>query len=203
MGSIAIIDYGTGNLRSIQKALEYLGFSVEITGDRKTIAGSDGIILPGVGAFPPAMEKLVSSGIDKTIYESVKLNKPILGICLGMQLLFETGYEVKKCEGLGLLKGSVKKIKGNLKVPHMGWNKLNIDKGSPLFKDIEEGSYVYFVHSFYAEPEERRNLIASTYYGSSLTAAVCEGNIFGVQFHPEKSGKIGLGILKNFGEMIV
>jgi imidazole glycerol-phosphate synthase subunit HisH len=203
MGSIAIIDYGIGNLRSIQKALEYLGFSAEITGDRKTITVSDGIILPGVGAFPTAMEKLVSSGIDKTIYESVKLDKPILGICLGMQLLFQTGYEVKKCEGLGLLKGSVKKIKGNLKVPHMGWNKLNIDKGSPLFKDIEEGSYVYFVHSFYAELKERRNLIASTYYGSSLTAAVCEGKIFGVQFHPEKSGEIGLTMLKNFGEMIV
>lgn len=203
MGSIAIIDYGIGNLRSIQKALEYLGFSADITGDRKTIAGSDGIILPGVGAFPTAMEKLVSSGIDKTLYESVKLGKPILGICLGMQLLFETGYEVKKCEGLGLLKGSVKKIKVRLKVPHMGWNKLNIDKGSPLFKDIEEGSYVYFVHSFYAELEERRNLIASTYYGSSLTAAVCEGKIFGVQFHPEKSGEIGLTMLKNFGEMIV
>lgn len=203
MKSIAIVDYGAGNLRSIQKAFEYLGFNAEITSDAKKVVESDGIILPGVGAFHIAMERLISLGMDKAIHEAVNLNKPLLGICLGMQLLFEKGYEVKECSGLGLMKGSVKKIEGDLKIPHMGWNKLNIDKNCSLLKGIEEGSYVYFVHSFYADLEDNTNLNASTYYGSCLPAMVSSGNTFGVQFHPEKSGKTGLAMLKNFGELIV
>jgi imidazole glycerol-phosphate synthase subunit HisH len=199
---ISIIDYGVGNLRSVQKALEALGFEVKITSDPQEVLQSSGIILPGVGAFPDAMDNLKSRGLDLVLKKAAEINKPILGICLGMQLLFDKGYEVKECDGLGLIKGSIQKLRGSVKIPHMGWNDLNIDNKCSILEGIEEGTFVYFVHSFYAEVEEDENLNASTMYGEKVPAIVSRGSVYGIQFHPEKSGDVGLKILKNFGELI-
>ena len=200
MGYTAIVDYGVGNLMSVSNAMHYLGFETKITSDAKELELADSILLPGVGAFPDAADKLRGPGLDQVqIAESQK--KPILGICLGMQLLLERGEDVRPCEGLGFVKGSVRKINTALKLPHIGWNELHFQNDSPLFRGIDEGAYVYFVHSFCAVAEDESQVIARTDYGASVVAAVQSGNVFGTQFHPEKSGEIGLAMLKNFGEM--
>ena len=199
---IAIVDYGIGNLRSVQKALEYIGLEGTITSDKESILSSDGIILPGVGAFPDAMDNLKAQGLDLILNEAKEANKPILGICLGMQLLFDESDEIRICKGLGFIPGKIKKLYGGVKIPHMGWNSLDMVNENPILKGIKEGDYMYFVHSFYAEMGFNEDLIAECSYGIQVPAVVARGNVYGTQFHPEKSGDIGIQILKNFGELI-
>lgn len=199
---IAIVDYGMGNLRSVENALDFLGIESIITSDKETILNSDGIILPGVGAFPDAIDNIKEVGLDKVLKEAVNKGKPLLGICLGMQLLFEESDEVKLSKGLGFLKGRIEKLNIDLKVPHMGWNSLNMEKKSPILNGIKKGSHVYFVHSYYAVTGEEGILNAYADYGVKVPGVVSKGNVYGIQFHPEKSGEIGLRMLKNFGEMI-
>lgn len=198
---ISIIDYGAGNLLSVKKALDFLNIPSVVTSKKEDIKKSSAIILPGVGAFPDAMESLHKSGLVETIKEQARL-KPFLGICLGMQLLFQKSFEFKECEGLGLIDGEVEKIVAEgLKIPHMGWNDLKIQNNCPLLGGINEGDYVYFVHSFKAQTDDK-NINAYTIYGEKIPALVSNGNIYGAQFHPEKSSEVGLKILKNFGELI-
>ena len=201
---IAIINYGVGNLFSLSSSLKAIGYDTVITGDAKTIKKADKLILPGVGAFEDAIKKLRDSGLDKIIYEEVSLGKPLIGICLGMQMLFERSFEYGVHQGLGLIKGEVipmeNTIPKDLKIPHIGWNYLKIKKSNPLLKYISDGDFVYFVHSFYADGCDDA-VIATTEYGKEMTAAVAKDNIYGCQFHPEKSGDIGLKILKAFCEM--
>ena len=201
---IAIIDYGVGNLFSLSSSFKAIGAETVITGDAETIKKADKLILPGVGAFGDAVNKLRHTGLDKIIIEEAKNGKPIMGICLGMQMLFQKSYEYGEYEGLGLIEGEVvpmeHKIPENLKIPHIGWNALIFKKDNPLFKYINNGDCVYFVHSYYAEGCES-SLLATAEYGKELTAAVARDNIYGCQFHPEKSGKVGLNILKAFCEM--
>lgn len=201
---LAIIDYGVGNLFSLVSSLKAIGVDAVITSDTAKILNADRLILPGVGAFGDASKKLAESGLGATVKEAVKKGTPLMGICLGMQLLFEKSFEYGEHEGLGLLKGKVigmeNTIPENLKIPHIGWNSLKFTSTSPIFKYINEGDCVYFVHSFYAVDCED-SLIATTDYGKELTAAVQKGNIYGCQFHPEKSGSVGLKILKAFSEV--
>lgn len=201
---LAIIDYGVGNLFSLVSSLKAIGVDAVITSDTAEILNADRLILPGVGAFGDASKKLAESGLGATVKEAVKKGTPLMGICLGMQLLFEKSFEYGEHEGLGLLKGKVigmeNTISENLKIPHIGWNSLKFTSTSPIFKYINEGDCVYFVHSFYAVDCED-SLIAATDYGKELTAAVQKGNIYGCQFHPEKSGSVGLKILKAFSEV--
>ncbi|MBV4429851.1 imidazole glycerol phosphate synthase subunit HisH [Clostridium tyrobutyricum] len=199
---ISIVDYGMGNLRSVQKALEFIGAEAEITGDKNKILNSRGIILPGVGAFPDAMDNIKKLGIDTVLNEAVNEGTPLMGICLGMQLLFDESEEVRNTKGLGLLKGKIKKFNVDLKIPHMGWNNLIIDSDCEILKDVKEGSYVYFVHSYYAKVQEEEVLKAHSFYGINTPAVVSKGNVFGLQFHPEKSGEPGMQMLKNFWELI-
>ena len=198
---IAIVDYGVGNLFSLSSSLKAVGADAVVTGDRELIKKADRLILPGVGAFGDAMEKLKADGLDALIKEETANGKPLLGICLGMQLLFEKSYEFGKHSGLGLIKGEVVPMAGripqSLKIPHIGWNALELKGNCPIFRDIENGDFVYFVHSFFADGFEE-SLTASTEYGIKITAAAANGNIFGCQFHPEKSGKTGLKILRTF-----
>lgn len=199
---IAIIDYGVGNLFSVEKALAALGADAKITSDARTIAAADKIVLPGVGAFGDCMENLTATGLIPTIKDFVKTGKPMLGICVGLQILFEGSEESIGVAGLGLLKGKVRRIQApGLKVPHMGWNSLTIQsprQSLDLFQGLSEKPYVYFVHSYHAVPQDSSIVTATTEYGSELTAAVAKGNIQATQFHPEKSGDVGLAILKNF-----
>lgn len=201
---IAIVDYGVGNLFSLKCSLQAIGGEVTVTGDAQTLKNADKLILPGVGAFEDAAKKLRDTGLDTVIKEEAARGKPILGICLGMQLLFEKSYEYGEHPGLGLIPGSVVPMEGflpeNLKIPHIGWNALRMKKSSPLFRYIGEGDCVYFVHSYFAAPCEDF-VIADTEYGQWLTAAVQRENVFGCQFHPEKSGTVGLNILRAFAEM--
>lgn len=202
---ITVIDYGVGNLFSLKSSFAYLNEEIIITSNKEEILKADKLILPGVGAFRDAIKKLKESGLDKIIIEQAKKGVKILGICLGMQLLFDKSYEYGEYEGLGLIKGQIKPIKEfvseDLKVPHMGWNRLNlVDKNNSLFKYINDGDYVYFVHSYFAT-DCNKNVIASTDYGTKITASVSDANVFGCQFHPEKSGEVGLKILKAFCEM--
>ena len=202
---IAIINYGVGNLFSLSGSLKRLGIESVVTADENVIRNADRIILPGVGAFGDAAEKLRKSGLDKVIIEEAKKGKPLMGICLGMQMLFEKSYEYGEHEGLGLIPGNVKPMKplldGKLKVPHIGWNSLQIkDKKDPLLKYIEEGDYVYYVHSFYATDCDAWTSSTSE-YGITVTGSVRNGNVWGTQFHPEKSGEKGLLILKAFSEI--
>ena len=201
---IAIIDYGVGNLFSLKSSFARVGAETVVTSDPKVIAEAEKIILPGVGAFGDAIEKLRQSGLDKVVLEEVKKGKKLMGICLGMQLLFERGLEYGTHEGLGLLKGSVIPMKGEipegLMIPHIGWNALIMkNEAHPLFKYIKNGDCVYFVHSFFADGC-CDSLIATAEYGRELTAAVAKGNVAGMQFHPEKSGDVGINILKAFCE---
>ncbi|MCY6356266.1 imidazole glycerol phosphate synthase subunit HisH [Clostridium sp. ZS2-4] len=199
---IAIVDYGMGNLKSVENALDFLEIQSIITSDKETILNSDGIILPGVGAFPDAIDNIKEAELDKVLKDAVNKGKPLLGICLGMQLLFEESDEVKLSKGLGFLKGRIEKLNIDLKVPHMGWNSLNIEKESPILNGIKKGSHVYFVHSYYAVTGEDGILNAYADYGVKVPGVVSKGNVYGIQFHPEKSGEVGLRMLKNFGEMI-
>ena len=201
---LAIIDYGVGNLFSLQCSLKKIGVDAVVTKDIKEIKNADRIILPGVGAFGDASKKLYESGLVDVITEEAKSGKPFLGICLGMQLLFEKGYEYGEHDGLGFIKGNVVSLEGKipaqLNIPHMGWNGLDFKKESPLFKYINDGDFVYFVHSYYATDCDEDTL-ATSEYGIPVTACVGKGNIFGCQFHPEKSGETGLKILKAFCEI--
>jgi glutamine amidotransferase len=190
-----------GNIHSVNKALQLLGAQTKITNDPKEIRSADKAVLPGVGSFDDAMAELKKQGLVAEINEFVKNGKPLLGICLGVQLFFEESEEAKKEKGLGLLKGKVKRFehKAGLKVPHMGWNQIKASVGrSPLFKDIKDGSFVYFAHSYYPVPKEQAVIAATCDYGNEFTAAVSRDNLYGVQFHPEKSQKVGLKILENF-----
>lgn len=194
---IAIIDYGMGNLHSVSKAIERLGYDYVISHDHDVIMAADGAILPGVGAFGDAMDNLRATGMDAVTKEFAASGKPLLGICLGMQLLFEQGEEHGTHEGLALLGGKVIRFQGDFKVPHMGWNKLQFKQTSPLFADLEEG-HVYFVHSYHAKPTYTEQLLATTDYYGDVTAIVGRGNVIGMQFHPEKSGELGTKLLRNF-----
>jgi imidazole glycerol-phosphate synthase subunit HisH len=198
MSMISIIDYGMGNLRSVQKALELIGVETVITDDVNIINNSKGMILPGVGAFPDAMQNLTNKGLKEVILKNVEQKKPLLGICLGMQLLFEEGEEVKKCSGLGIMNGCIKRLKDNVKIPHMGWNNIEIIQENELLEGIENKDYMYFVHSYYADIVDRKILKSTTKYGQEVPAVVSLENVYGVQFHPEKSGTCGLKILENF-----
>lgn len=200
MGYCAIVDYGVGNLMSVANALGYVGVSHKVTGEARELELADAILLPGVGAFPDAADKLRSLGLDKVIC-SQRDRKPILGICLGMQLLFDRGEEVRPSQGLGFIGGTVSRMETGLKLPHIGWNSLRFPNPSPLFKGIEEGCYVYFVHSYAGRATREEQVIATADYGADFVAAVQSGSVFGTQFHPEKSGDVGLAMLKNFGEM--
>lgn len=202
---IAIADYGVGNLFSLKSSFEYIGKKTIVTSDKGQIKSADRIILPGVGAFGDAAEKLSESGLGELIIEEAQKGKPIMGICLGMQLLFDKSYEYGEHKGLGLIKGEIRPIAEvvprKYKIPHIGWNKLHFTKEkSRLFRYINEGDYVYFVHSYYGTGC-KDSLLATTEYGAELTAAVGKKNVFGCQFHPEKSGDTGLKILKAFTEI--
>lgn len=197
---IAMIDYDAGNLRSVEKALESLGEKPVITRDQETILGADKVILPGVGSFGDAMGSLRRYGLVDVIRDTVAKGTPFLGICLGLQLLFESSEESEGVEGLKILPGRILKIPDcpGLKIPHMGWNSLDIKPGTRLFKGIDSGAYVYFVHSYYLKAERDSDVAASTQYSTHIHAAVERDNVFACQFHPEKSSRVGLAILKNF-----
>ncbi len=201
---IAIVDYGVGNLFSLQSSFAAIGADVVVTADPARLRSADKIILPGVGAFEDAAKKLRESGLSQLLKELAAAGKPLLGICLGMQLLFEKSYEYGEHEGLGLISGAVKSIAGviptDYKIPHIGWNALHLKGQNPLFSRIQEGDCVYFVHSFYAADCDS-SVIATAEYGAELTAAVAKDNVYGCQFHPEKSGSVGLAILKAFAEL--
>lgn len=200
---IAIIDYDAGNLKSVEKALLRLGEEVVVSKERETILGADKVILPGVGSFGDAMGKLREFGLDKVIYEVVEKGTPFLGICLGLQLLFERSDEAPGVEGLGILKGKILRIPDceGLKIPHMGWNSLELENSGRLFEGLPQNSYVYFVHSYYLKAEEEEIVKASTWYSTKIHASVEKDNVFACQFHPEKSSDTGLQILKNFAEI--
>jgi glutamine amidotransferase len=195
---ITIIDYGMGNLRSVQKAIESTGAQAVITDDPLKVKSADKVILPGVGAMAPAIEKLKAIKMVPAIKEFISSGKPFLGICLGLQLLFEESDEGGKVKGLGILKGRVARFDGKVKVPHMGWNEIRTVTDNPLFTGTGEIPYVYFCHSYYVKPSDQTVTAATTPYGIDFASAVHSGNIWGVQFHPEKSQDIGLKILKNF-----
>ncbi|HCR74266.1 MAG TPA: imidazole glycerol phosphate synthase subunit HisH [Ruminococcus sp.] len=199
---IAIIDYGAGNIFSVKNALDYLKLESVLTSDKKEIENADAIILPGVGAFPSAMKMLDKSGLTDTLKAEAE-KKPFLGICLGMQMLFSKSYEFEECDGLGFIEGKVDKIDApDLIIPHMGWNKLEILNECPLLEGLPEDSYVYFVHSYQAYCDDK-NISAYCEYGGKVPALVYNGkNVYGAQFHPEKSGETGLQILRNFGKLI-
>ena len=200
---IVIIDYDAGNLNSVYKALVLLGSEVTVSRDKDTIMKADKVILPGVGSFGDAMGKLREYDLVDTIKEFVATGKPFLGICLGLQLLFEESEESEGVEGLSILKGKIVKIppKEGLKIPHMGWNSLEIKPGTRLFEGIVNGSYVYFVHSYYLKAEDENVVAATTDYSTYIHAAVESGNVFACQFHPEKSSAVGLKILENFAKL--
>ncbi|MDO4460250.1 MAG: imidazole glycerol phosphate synthase subunit HisH [Clostridia bacterium] len=196
---ICIIDYGAGNIESVRKALEYIGAECVVSSDANVLMNSDAAILPGVGSFGDAMENLRARNLEKPISEFVKSGKPFLGICLGLQILFESSEESPGVRGLSLLKGKIVRIPDGegLKIPHMGWNSLNIEKQGGLFKDIPDNPYVYFVHSYYLRAEE--DIVTSTAeYGITIHASVAKENLWACQFHPEKSGELGIELLKNF-----
>ena len=201
---IAIIDYGIGNLRSVQKGFERAGHEAVVTSDAKTILSASKVVLPGVGAFPDCMRNLREYGLIDAVQQSIRSGKPFLGICLGVQLLFTESEEFGISKGLDIIKGRVVRFKGpafdTLKVPHMGWNSLSIKRRPPALQDLPDGSYVYFVHSFHVVPEDRNVIATTTDYGMEFVSSIWKDNIFATQFHPEKSQTLGLSILKRFGE---
>ena len=197
---VAIIDYDAGNIKSVEKAIQFLGKEAVITRNPEEILSATHVILPGVGAFGDAMEKLHKYGLVSVIHEVIKRNIPFIGICLGLQLLFERSEETPGVEGLGILKGEIKRIpdKEDLKIPHIGWNSLKYPNIGRLYEGIPEDSYVYFVHSYYLDAEDKDIVMATTEYGTKIHASVEKGNVFACQFHPEKSSSVGLKILENF-----
>ena len=197
---IAVIDYGAGNLKSVTKALDHLGYANTIVSRPEELETADGMILPGVGAFPMCMAALRKSGMDQAILQQAG-KKPLLGICLGMQMLLDSSTEMGGDQGLGLIPGTVEKIETKLKLPHIGWNSLNIVNPNPLTAGLSDGDYVYFVHSFCAKVKNSEDLALTTDYGTTVTVMIARGNVFGCQFHPEKSGPVGMTILRNFGEL--
>ena len=202
---IAIIDYGAGNIQSVYKALKFIGADCKVTSDKDEILNADGAILPGVGSFGDAMDTMTKRGIKDTIIEYTKSGKPFLGICLGLQLLFPESEETPGVKGLDIFKGTITKIPNQnrtLKITHMGWNNISIKQKNGIFKGIEGEPYVYFVHSFYLKAQDKDIVAATTQYGVEIDAAVQKGNIIATQFHPEKSGEVGLKMLKNFVEMV-
>jgi glutamine amidotransferase len=199
---IAIVDYGVGNLRSVQKGLERVGAAAIVTSDPAELDAGQGVILPGVGAFGDAMANLRERALLAPVLRQVEAGKPLLGICLGMQLLFEESEEMGRHRGLGLLRGRVVRFpEGDLKVPHIGWNQLHAPRGAVL-AGIREGAYAYFVHSYYALPEHSRDVLATTDYGIEFASVVGQGRIWGAQFHPEKSQEVGLQLLQNFSQLV-
>jgi glutamine amidotransferase len=211
---IAIIDYGMGNLRSVEKGFLKVGVDVTVTNKPDVVSNAEAVVLPGVGAFKDCMRELTSLELTGAVVDAIKKGKPYLGICLGLQVLFSESEEFGRCKGLDILRGSVVKFDfeerklrtpnsqlSTLKVPHMGWNELNIQKENPLFKGIPDKSYFYFVHSFYVVPDDKAIVATTTDYGIEFTSSIWKGNIFAVQFHPEKSQTFGLQMLKNFGEI--
>ncbi|WP_368233950.1 imidazole glycerol phosphate synthase subunit HisH [Anaerotruncus rubiinfantis] len=197
---IAIIDYGAGNLFSVKNVLDFIGAESCITAKAEELAKADGLILPGVGAFPDAMKRLTATGLVPVIREQAQ-KKPLLGICLGMQMLFEKGHEFETCDGLGLIPGDVRLIEAaGLKIPHMGWNDLTVLNPCELVADVKEGDYVYFVHSYRADTADE-NISCYTVYGEHIPALVHRGMVYGAQFHPEKSGAVGIQMLRNFARL--
>ena len=201
---IAIIDYGMGNLRSVNKGFEKMGYNSIVTRSKREIKKAKGVVLPGVGSFKDCMNNLMKLKLIDTVYEIIDYNKPFLGICLGLQILFTESEEFGRAKGLDIIKGKVVRFPENsgLKIPHMGWNSINIRKNSPILEGIEDGSYFYFVHSYYGIPEKEKDVILSTTeYGVEFASSIVRDNIFAFQFHPEKSQGLGLRILKNFGDL--
>jgi glutamine amidotransferase len=198
---IAIVDYGMGNLRSVQKAFEKIGATARVVPFPRDIENARGIVLPGVGAFGQAMDNLRAIGWIDPLRDACARGVPFIGICLGMQLLFESSEEMGQHEGLGILRGEVKRFSGELKVPQMGWNQIHIQRSSPLLRDVAEGSYAFFVHSYYCAPRDSDIILATTEYGIEFASMVGRGNVFGAQFHPEKSQSVGLKMLENFAAM--
>ncbi len=200
---ITIIDYGAGNLESVEKAFAFLGYETRVTANEEEILSSDKIVLPGVGAFGDAMGMLTAAGLDETVRKAVKKGIPLLGICLGLQMLFESSEEGKPVPGLGIFKGKIRHFENcpGFKIPQIGWNSIDIKPGSRLFKGVPNNSHVYFVHSYYLEAEDESIVAAKCDYIHPFHAAIESGNVFACQFHPEKSGKVGLSILKNFAEL--
>lgn len=203
MEMIAIVDYGVGNLRSVQKGLEKVGFNSIITSDPDTVLTASGVILPGVGAFRDAMARLEETGLAPVLIDVIRRNRPFLGICLGMQLLFEIGEEDGRHQGLGVFPGEVKRLPNGFKVPHMGWNQLEYRRKGSILHGIPEQSAFYFVHSYVVYPGDEQLVLATASYGVDCPAVINRGYVCGVQFHPEKSGRLGLELLRNFGGMVM
>lgn len=217
---IAIVDYGMGNLRSVEKGFEKVGYNAVVTGEPKVILDADGIVLPGVGAFSDCMKNLKRGAIIDSVIKSIEKGKPYLGICLGLQILFTESEEFGISKGLDIIRGKVIRFPERmrepvpslpsglsfepsvLKVPHMGWNKINIERKPPILEDVPDGSYFYFVHSYYVAPEDKDVIATTTDYGITFTSMIWRENIFATQFHPEKSQELGLKILRNFGELV-
>lgn len=198
---IAIVDYGMGNLFSVQKALERIGAGAVVTDKPEELASAEKIILPGVGAFGDAMKELEKRGLAQVLHNEAEKGKIILGICLGLQIFFEQSEESPGVRGLGLLPGEVRRFVTNLKVPHMGWNQLVINRKAPIYPGVDDGAYVYFVHSYYVVPQNRDDIATTTDYGGEFVSSVWRGNLMATQFHPEKSQEVGLRMLKNFVDM--
>jgi len=199
---IAIVDYGMGNLRSVQRAFEHVGAEAVVTTSRKTIEAASAVVLPGVGAFGKAMSNLERAGLADVIRQVIAQERPFLGICLGMQLLFEISEEMGIHQGLGVFQGRVRRFDVNLKVPHMGWNQIHVKRPDPLLTGVADGSYVYFVHSYYVAPDDPEIVLATTDYGINYASVIGQDNVFGIQFHPEKSQAVGLRILRNFTALV-
>ena len=196
--SVAIIDYGVGNLRSVEKAFAATGCEAIVSGDESVLREAERLVLPGVGAFGACMKALKERGFDQLVKERVSEGTPLLGVCVGMQLLFDESEEFGSTQGLGLLRGSVRRFRGELIVPHIGWNRIHQTRSHELFAGVEEGSFCYFVHSFYCAPVDESVVVGETEYGVRYASVVAEGNVCGVQFHPEKSQDVGLRMLRNF-----
>jgi glutamine amidotransferase len=196
--SVAIIDYGVGNLRSVEKAFAAMGCEAIISGAESVLRNAERLVLPGVGAFAACMKALNERGFDRLVKERASAGTPLLGVCVGMQLLFDESEEFGSTRGLGLLRGSVRRFSGDLVVPHVGWNRIHQKRSHQLFEGVEEGAFCYFVHSFYCEPLDQEVVVGETEYGVRYASVVADGNVCGVQFHPEKSQEIGLRMLKNF-----
>jgi glutamine amidotransferase len=197
--SVVIIDYGVGNLRSVEKAFAAMACEAIISSDERVLRKGERLVLPGVGAFGACMKALKERGFDRLVQERASEGTPLLGVCVGMQLLFDESEEFGSTRGLGLLRGSVRRFSGELVVPHVGWNRIHQQRAHELFEGVEEGAFCYFVHSFYCEPMDQQVVVGETEYGVRYASVVAQGNVCGVQFHPEKSQGVGLRMLKNFG----